>query len=37
MKSIIVDWGFRDRKFLYEHGAEVIVSNPSEILDIINK
>ena len=31
MKSIIVDWGFRDRKFLYEHGAEVIVSNPSEI------
>ena len=29
MKSIIVDWGFRDRKFLYEHGAEVIVSNPS--------
>lgn len=37
IKSIIVDWGFRDRKFLYEHGAEVIVSNPSEILDIINK
>ena len=37
MKSIIVDWGFRDRKFLYEYGAEVIVSNPSEILDIINK
>lgn len=37
MKSIIVDWGFRNRKFLYEHGAEVIVSNPSEILDIINK
>ena len=37
MKSIIVDWGFRDRKFLYEHGAEVIVSNPSEILYIINK
>ncbi len=37
MKSIIVDWGFRDRKFLYEHGAEVIISNPSEILDIINK
>lgn len=37
MKSIIVDWGFRDRKFLYEHGAEVIVSNPSEILNIINK
>lgn len=37
MKSIIVDWGFRDRKFLYEHGAKVIVSNPSEILDIINK
>lgn len=37
MKSIIVDWGFKDRKFLYEHGAEVIVSNPSEILNIINK
>ena len=37
MKSIIVDWGFRDRKFLYEHGVEVIVSNPSEILNIINK
>ena len=37
MKSIIVDWGFRDRKFLYEHGVEVIVYNPSEILDIINK
>lgn len=32
LDSIIVDWGFRDRKFLLEKGAQVIVSAPEEIL-----
>lgn len=35
MDSIIVDWGFRKREFLKEHGAECIVSNTKEIAEII--
>lgn len=32
---IAVDWGFRDRDFLIEQGADIIVSKPEEIFDII--
>lgn len=35
MDSIIVDWGFRDDRFLRENGADTIVSDPSDIMDII--
>jgi phosphoglycolate phosphatase len=35
MDCIGVEWGFRGRKFLMEHGAEVIVSQPDEIERII--
>lgn len=30
-----VSWGFRDESFLREHGAEKIVHNPEELLEII--
>ena len=32
---ISVLWGFRDRKFLLEHGASVLVEKPEEILNVI--
>ena len=32
---ISVDWGFRNRKFLENHGAECIVSTAEELLDIV--
>lgn len=32
---ICVDWGFRDRDFLYKCGADIIVSAPSDILNIM--
>lgn len=35
MDLIAVDWGYRDRSFLEDIGAEVIVSNPNMICDII--
>jgi len=35
INSIIVDWGFRKREFLQEHGANIIVSNPKEIAEMI--
>jgi phosphoglycolate phosphatase len=35
LDAIIVDWGFRDREFLREHGAKVIVGTTSEIYEII--
>lgn len=35
MDSILVDWGFRDREFLKEQGAETIVSAPEEIAGLI--
>ena len=28
---ISVEWGFRDRKFLQEHGAEHLIKKPEEI------
>lgn len=35
MDVIMVGWGFRDEEFLREKGAERIIKQPSEILDII--
>ncbi len=32
---ISVTWGFRDPKFLLEHGAEHLIDRPAELLDII--
>lgn len=32
MPCISVDWGFRDRNFLMQHGAEKIISRPEELL-----
>lgn len=34
MPCISVLWGFRDRDFLLEHGAETLVSKPEDILRI---
>ncbi|MBQ3022287.1 MAG: HAD family hydrolase [Clostridia bacterium] len=35
--TIGVLWGFRDREELENGGADVIISHPSEIIDIVNK
>ena len=35
LDMIAVDWGFRTRDFLIEQGAEIIVSKPEEILELI--
>lgn len=35
LDCISVDWGFRDRAFLGEHGAKTIVSKPAQILGIM--
>lgn len=35
LDMIAVDWGFRTREFLIEQGAETIVSNPEEILQLV--
>ena len=35
MDCIAVNWGFRDEKLLRENGAELIVSSPDEIVEII--
>ena len=35
MDAVIVDWGFRDRAFLMEHGAKVIVSTPEELMTLL--
>ena len=35
MKCISVDWGFRDKNFLLENGASVIVSSNEELKNII--
>ena len=32
-----VDWGFRGKKFLQEHGAKVIMMNPEELTDYLIK
>ena len=36
LDCIAVEWGFRGREFLAEHGAKVIVSSPEEILGIMD-
>lgn len=35
LDCISVDWGFRDRTFLIENGAETIVSTPEELIDLL--
>lgn len=35
MDEIIVTWGFRDEAFLKEQGAKVLISNPSELINLI--
>ena len=35
LDMIAVDWGFRTREFLVEQGADIIVSQPEEILDLV--
>lgn len=35
LPCISVLWGFRDEKFLREHGAEMLVSSPEEISSIV--
>lgn len=35
LDAIIVEWGFRDKDFLKEHGADIIVSSPQEILSLV--
>ncbi|MBR3894359.1 MAG: HAD-IA family hydrolase [Clostridia bacterium] len=37
MAHVGVSWGFRDRKFLLENGAEAIADTPAELLDMIEK
>ncbi len=34
--SVGVTWGFRDREVLEEHGANYIINNPHELLDVLN-
>ena len=31
LDCLSVEWGFRDREFLLEHGAKVLLSEPSEL------
>lgn len=35
LDAIIVSWGFRDKEFLKENGAEIIVDSTEEMLDIL--
>ena len=35
LACIAVTWGFRNREFLKEHGAVMIVDSTEEILDLI--
>ena len=37
LDEILVDWGFRSREFLEEHGAKRIVSSTEEIYKIITE
>lgn len=37
LPCISVLWGFRDRKFLSEHGAQTFVEKPIEILHVLNQ
>lgn len=35
MPCISVSWGFRDRKFLLENNAQIIINEPKEIIDYL--
>ena len=35
LDMIAVDWGFRERDFLKEMGAEIIISDPSNLLTLV--
>lgn len=35
LDMIAVDWGFRTREFLVSQGAELIVSKPEEVLELV--
>lgn len=37
MDCIVVEWGFRKKEFLIERGAKVMVSEPSQIEEIVTK
>jgi len=37
MPCISVTWGFRDEKFLKEHGAEIIIDTPDEIISYLER
>lgn len=36
MPCISVSWGFKDREFLTNNGAEIIINTPTEITDILD-
>ena len=35
VRCISVTWGFRDEKFLIEHGAEVMIDHPSDLMEFL--
>lgn len=35
MPCISVTWGFRDQEFLINHGADIIINKPCEIIDFL--
>jgi 2-phosphoglycolate phosphatase len=35
LPCISVSWGFRDKEFLYKHGATLIVERPQNVLDVL--
>jgi len=35
MPCVSVLWGFRDRDFLEQHGADIFISHPHQLLDIV--
>jgi phosphoglycolate phosphatase len=37
LPCIAVEWGFRTHDFLIEHGADILVSKPEEILELLLK
>lgn len=37
LPCLSVTWGFRDRAFLLEHGAETLFDSPSELVDFLTK